>query len=210
MTERVPDTADPLSAPALRKAMRLQRGRLSASEQRAAADALCHHIVETELYQSCQHLAVYWAVNGEISVQPLIEDAWKQGKNCYLPLINEAQMVFVQYAENTAMAMNRFNIPEPVDQHNTIDAAALDVVITPLVAFDKSGNRLGMGGGFYDRTFSFINGNSNLGEDCFHTPSVAKPKLMGVGHACQQVDELQAESWDVPLHVIVTNEGLVS
>ena len=105
-------------------------------------------------------------------------------------------MVFVEYAENTAMAMNRFNIPEPVDQHKAIDAAALDVVITPLVAFDKTGNRLGMGGGFYDRTFSFINDNPNLGEGGFHAPSVAKPKQIGVGHSCQQVDELQAESWD--------------
>lgn len=182
----------------LRQQMRLNRDSLSPSQQQMAAQLLSQHVMATSYYQNSEHIAVYWAIGGEVSVQPLINTAWGQGKRCYLPVVTQQQMVFVEYRQDAEMVTNVFGIPEPADQSRTISATELELVITPLVAFDKHANRLGMGGGYYDRTFSFL-----MSDD------IQKPHLMGVAHACQEVDSLRAQAWDVPLHSVVTDKGIV-
>jgi len=182
----------------LRQQMRLNRDSLSPSQQQMAAQLLSQHVMATSYYQNSEHIAVYWAIGGEVSVQPLINAAWGQGKRCYLPVVTQQQMVFVEYRQDAEMVTNVFGIPEPADQSRIISATELDLVITPLVAFDKHANRLGMGGGYYDRTFSFL-----------MSDGIQKPHLMGVAHACQEVDSLRAQAWDVPLHSVVTDKGIV-
>ena len=75
-------------------------------------------------------------------------------------------------------------------------ARQLDVVIAPLVAFDESLNRLGMGGGYYDRTFAFRK----------RARVLRRPVLIGVAYSFQRVDRLQPENWDVPLDVVITEK----
>ena len=91
------------------------------------------------------------------------------------------------------MLVNRFGIPEPMlTKNNLCPLSQIDLIFTPLVAFDSSGNRLGMGGGFYDRTLAPIK------RDQLTT------QLIGLAHNCQQVDALSQDSWDIPLNGIVT------
>ena len=98
---------------------------------------------------------------------------------------------------NNGLLKNSYGIPEPLSKGNR-PACNLDIVLMPLVAFDKQGNRLGMGGGYYDKTFAFKR----------QTLWRKKPILVGLSHHFQQVDELNNDNWDIPLTAIVTNQKI--
>jgi 5-formyltetrahydrofolate cyclo-ligase len=184
----------------LRSELRARRNSLSPSEQTQAAQSLLRKLMSLPLFLRSQHLALYWATDGEIDLTPTMIQLWKMGKSCYLPVIHPTQarkLWFVKYSPDTILKPNRFNIPEP-DHRSTpkIPAKLLDLVLMPLVGFDSKGARLGMGGGFYDSTFAFK-----------HQKGQNKPWLIGVAHACQEVNELDTEAWDIPLNGVVTDKA---
>lgn len=124
------------------------------------------------------------------------------GKRVYLPVLvphGENRLWFARYTPDTHLVPNRFGIPEPARApHRRIAPLALDAVFTPLVAFDPTGHRLGMGGGFYDRSFAYLLRHRRW----------LRPRLIGLAYDFQCVDRLPAEPWDVPLHAIVTDRSL--
>lgn len=176
----------------LRQSMRLKRQSLTAGQQTQAAESIIPQALSLiESYQA-SHIAFYLPFNGEISPLPLMEQLLQQGKKLYLPLLHpftSGQLLFLNYDCKTSLKFNRLRIQEPVlDVRNIIPLQELEMIFTPLVACDKAGNRLGMGGGFYDRTLA------------------QAPHLISVGlaHECQQVEQLPIESWDMPLdHIIL-------
>ena len=139
-----------------------------------------------------QHIALYWPADGEIDPRPLMHYALRKNKKVFLPRLRSGfRMQFVEYKKNTAMRRNRFGIPEPV-QRVAVAIGDLDLICLPLVGFDRHGGRLGMGGGFYDRTFARRTANR-------------KPLLIGLAHHCQEVEELPCEPWDIPLAGVITD-----
>ncbi|AGI31798.1 TPA: 5-formyltetrahydrofolate cyclo-ligase [Mannheimia haemolytica] len=176
----------------LRQSMRLKRQSLTAGQQTQAAESIIPQALSLiESYQA-SHIAFYLPFNGEISPIPLMEQLLQQGKKLYLPLLHpftSGQLLFVNYNCKTILKFNRLGIQEPIlDVRNILPLQELEMIFTPLVACDKAGNRLGMGGGFYDRTLA------------------QAPHLISVGlaHECQQVEQLPIESWDMPLdHIIL-------
>lgn len=142
-----------------------------------------------------QIIALYLSVDGELNTQPLIEWCWQQNHTVCLPVIDTEQdgiMMFYRYESSTVMQRNKFGIEEPHPQFAApIAFDDIDIMFTPLVAFDAAGNRLGMGGGFYDRAL----------EDWKHNK---KPVPVGLAHDCQQVEAIPTEHWDVPLPILVT------
>ncbi|HGO5824068.1 TPA: 5-formyltetrahydrofolate cyclo-ligase [Mannheimia haemolytica] len=176
----------------LRQSMRLKRQSLTAGQQAQAAESIIPQALSLiESYQA-SHIAFYLPFNGEISPLPLMEQLLQQGKKLYLPLLHpftSGQLLFLNYDCKTSLKFNRLRIQEPVlDVRNIIPLQELEMIFTPLVACDNAGNRLGMGGGFYDRTLA------------------QAPHLISVGlaHECQQVEQLPIESWDMPLdHIIL-------
>ena len=173
----------------LRKQIRKTRQNLTALEQAQAANVVMQKALALIHERHAQHIALYLAFDGEISTQPLIETLWAQGKNVYLPVLHpfcQGHLLFLRYAPDTILVKNQFGIPEPMlNVQNVLPLEQLDVIFTPLVAFDKKGNRLGMGGGFYDRTLQDWEKKNFI--------------PLGLAHQCQQVDELPIESWDIPL-----------
>lgn len=133
---------------------------------------------------------------------PIIQALHQQQKSCYLPLVSadvhDKKLTFALYQPETKLRLNRYHVPEP--QNSTIiqQANALDIVIVPLLAFDKQGLRLGTGGGFYDYTFSFL----------IHAKP-HKPLLLGLAYEIQRVPQLPQEIFDVPLDAVVTEEGVL-
>ncbi|SBS32492.1 putative 5-formyltetrahydrofolate cyclo-ligase [Marinomonas spartinae] len=188
----------------LRRQLRQARRHLSTTEQSLAAEAL------VKAYQGLssainisdgKNIALYLTNDGEISPHILCEHLWSLGHNIYLPVVKEQSLDFAHYTQqhlddDTLWHENRFGIKEPVDV-SPISGFEMDLVFLPLVGFDDQGGRLGMGGGFYDRTFA------NKSEQ-------AKPLLIGLAHDCQQVASLPMESWDIPLDVIMTPTQLIS
>jgi len=145
-----------------------------------------------------QHIAFYLPNDGEIDPSPLIRFLERCGKQCYLPRLHadgSNRVWFVRYHSGDKLSDNRFGIPEPCVQNQKLPAWALQTVLMPLVGFDRSGNRLGMGGGFYDRTFAFKRQRPH-----------SRPLLIGLAHSIQEVPELPTESWDMPLDIIATEK----
>ena len=158
---------------------------------------ICGHLVDFLGEHDALNLAGYVAFRGEPNLQPALQVLHQAGRRVHMPVLAEDRqaMNFRRWKPGAEMPTNRFGIPEPVNGH-PCPPERLDVVITPLVAFSPAGVRLGMGAGFYDRTFHFRQ----------HSPE-SGPLLMGAAYSVQQVDSLPAESWDVPLDGIITEKG---
>ena len=188
----------------LRKELRQQRRALTAQQQQAAATALDRVLGRQPLFLRSQHIAIYLPNDGEMDLSPLLQRALAMGKKCYLPVLSPLyhnRLWFAPYHSDSRLSLNRFGIPEPDCNHRQMRPVwALDLILTPLVAFDTQGNRLGMGGGFYDRTLAYLNRRQHW----------RKPRLLGTAHAFQQVAQLPCESWDIPLQGVVTEKELLS
>ena len=177
----------------LRQQIRKTRANLTALQQQQAEDSITQQALAFIEERNAQHIALYVSFDGEISTDKLIKILWAQGKQVYLPVLhpfNPNHLLFLRYLPDTPMLKNKFSIWEPkLNVQNVLPLDELDILFTPLVAFDKQGNRLGMGGGFYDRTLQHWQ----------KSPFIP----VGLAHQCQQVEQLPTEAWDVPLHQIL-------
>lgn len=181
---------------AIRKAMRQKRAALSSQERAATATAIARYVTRLPQFQRADRIGAYLAVNGEVDLSPLIEIAWARGKTVALPVLHGRRLEFLEYTPDTRMVTNRFGIPEPDPAHaRALSARFLNMVLAPLVAFDTQGGRLGMGGGFYDRSFAFLRRRQHW----------LRPAFIGMAYEFQRVDELPVEPWDVPLHGVMTD-----
>ena len=181
---------------ALRNALRQQRTGLSALEQLQHAEQLRQHFAEHALFADAQRIGFYLAVNGEADPGLLLKQALTRKTHCYLPRLQDEHMQFHAFAETDALLANRYGIPEPAAASPAIATQDLDLILLPLVAFDDRGTRLGMGGGFYDRTLAF----------CLQEAR-PKPHLVGVAYGFQEVERLERQVWDVPLEGVITEAG---
>ena len=177
----------------LRQQIRKTRANLTALQQQQAEDSITQQALALIEAQNAQHIALYVSFDGEISTEKLIKTLWAQDKHVYLPVLhpfNPNHLLFLRYLPDTLMLKNKFGTWEPkLNVQNVLPLKELDILFTPLVAFDKQGNRLGMGGGFYDRTLQNWRNSSFI--------------PVGLAHQCQQVEQLPTEVWDVPLHQIL-------
>ncbi len=182
----------------LRLQMRQARRKLSKRQHQNAAIRLKRQLNQHPAFKFSKRIALYLPNDGEVETLLVIKQAWQEGKKIYLPVLDPIRkgfLWFVEYKADSKMKKNRFGIAEPDPKFNhRIQAKFLNVVGLPLVAFDAHGNRLGMGGGFYDRTFEFCRKNDGV-----------KPKLFGLAHQCQETEHLPTESWDIQLSAIIAN-----
>jgi 5-formyltetrahydrofolate cyclo-ligase len=141
-------------------------------------------------------IACYLPNDGEVDTQKVIEYCWQRNISIVLPVIDPnraGHLLFLQHQAQWPLQQNKYGISEPtfaVDK--IVELQDIDIIFTPLVAFDKQGNRLGMGGGYYDRTLA------TLDELC------SRPYIMGLAHDCQLSEALPVQYWDIPLHSIIT------
>lgn len=169
--------------------------------------ALFRRVLRWPRFHQAQRLAFYLPAGGEIDPRPLLQHCLRSGARCCLPVLSplhEGKMYFVPVREGDALQYNRWGIAEPAP-HRLITPWALDLVFVPLVGFDRQGNRLGMGKGFYDRRFAF-RGRRPLRD----WPAPHRPILAGLAHDCQQVEQIPAEAWDVRLDVIFTPGAMIT
>lgn len=185
----------------LRQAIRRQRRALSPEQQHQASHQLCAQLITLPPVQTAASIALYLANDGEIDPAIFMNWAIKRNVACYLPVISHSEDVPMQFAQlhaESEFRANRFGIPEPVvEAAGCIDAAQLDMILMPLVAFDGKGNRVGMGGGFYDRTLAF------KAQQSYHQP----PVLIGLAHAFQRQESITPAVWDVPLDGIASEQN---
>jgi 5-formyltetrahydrofolate cyclo-ligase len=178
--------------------LRARRRALTPLAQRQAARALARRLWQLPVVRHARRLGIYHALDGEIDPAFFSGQARRAGKILCLPILRtfpSGQLLFVARHPGRRERHNRFGIPEPM-QGRRYPAQALDVILLPLVGFDECGGRLGMGGGFYDRTLAYKVRQARR-----------KPVLIGLAHACQQVDTLTLANWDVALDAVVTDRS---
>jgi len=182
----------------IRQTVRQHRRALSADEQTHFAELAAQRMLALPQVKQANTVALFLSFDGELDTTPLIEALWQANKALYLPVLHpfsSGNLLFLRYSQETPLVKNRLKILEPrLDVRQVLPVNQLDVLVTPLVAFDSAGQRLGMGGGFYDRTMQ------NRHQHHFYP--------VGLAHDCQWVPELPAEAWDIPLPAVVTPSRL--
>ena len=180
---------------ALRRELRRRRRRLPASQRERAGALVSHRLRSHPWFTRARHVALYRAFDGELPLTELSRLSQSSGKRLYLPrLAARGSMVFLKLGPERQLVRHRLGVLQP-SRGARRDPRHLDLVLVPLVAFDASGTRLGMGGGHYDRCFSFLKRRRRW----------RRPKLLGVGYHFQLVSPLQRAAWDVPLHGAITD-----
>ena len=180
----------------IRNEIRSRRRALDSDLRARAAAAMAILVAGLPVYQSARTIAAYSAVDGEMDAAALLQQAHRDGKRIYMPVLSARRphdLQFHAWTPDVRMRENRLHIPEPETAADSgIAPRSLELVLVPLVAFDQAGNRLGMGAGYYDRTFAFLN------------QADSQPLLLGLAYEFQRLDRLPAAAWDVPLSGVAT------
>lgn len=171
------------------------RSGLSTKYCQEASNIICQKIIADQCFINSKNIAFYLAINNEVNLQAALNYALDHNKNCFLPCIDiaERKLIFAQYLKHTKLKKNKYGILEPEYlPTDLINSGDLDLVFTPILGFDKDLNRLGMGMGYYDQTFSFLRNNNH-------------PKLIGVAYHCQEAPAIIAEDHDIKLDRVITD-----
>ncbi|QCA06119.1 5-formyltetrahydrofolate cyclo-ligase [Pantoea vagans] len=182
----------------IRQQVRHLRRAMTDEQQAQAAEQLAELALNYAPLSTARNIALFLSVDGELNTRPLIARLWHLKKAVYLPVLHPfspGNLLFLRYSPDTPLVPNKLRIPEPpLDIRQLITLDQLDLMLVPLVAFDQHGQRLGMGGGFYDRTLQNWRQHGFL--------------PVGLAHDCQQVDSLPVAEWDVPLPAVMTPSKL--
>nr|ADI22020.1 5-formyltetrahydrofolate cyclo-ligase [uncultured myxobacterium HF0200_01L06] len=179
----------------LRDELRRRRQQWSLSQARSAADSACEALIASAEFEMADNVAFYCAVDGELDVRAAFERSIQLGKRCFLPRCTDSrELEFVAVGQWESLRSGRYGIPEPVGEAERLPSEAV-LVLVPGVAFDREGNRLGMGRGYYDRTFS--------------REVLAGAKRMGVGFSWQLVDRVPRGKLDLGMDFILVESGVL-
>ncbi|PHS73178.1 MAG: 5-formyltetrahydrofolate cyclo-ligase [Cycloclasticus sp.] len=181
----------------LRHTLRRERRKLPFASRSAFDFNINQALLNSGLLLRSPHIAGYLANDGEPSISLFINTCFERNITHYLPVIHKKTLHFSAYASGDSLKNNIFNIPEP-ETRLLIPSKFLSVVLLPLVAYDNQGNRLGMGGGYYDCSLRFL-----LNSNC-----KKRPLLIGIAYSLQCVKHIERQPWDIALDAVVTENGL--
>lgn len=186
----------------IRTSLRQQRRSLSLNLQRKHQRSVLKHLKQSGLLKRHKRFAIYLHGDGELHTDMIIKTLLKMKKQVFLPVLYpyaKNQLWFYPYKADTQLVKNRFNIQEPPISGKAIAPSYLDVVLMPLVGFDNKGNRIGMGGGFYDRSFAFTKRNRKK----------RLPMMIGLAHDLQQCTNIKHQPWDIRLDGVITEKKVM-
>jgi 5-formyltetrahydrofolate cyclo-ligase len=185
----------------LRAELRARRKALVASDRIAAANGVAGMLDQLADYLVDSRIAGYWAIDGELPLHIVVANLGRRGQHYCLPRITGArQLSFVEWRSGADLEANRYGIPEPVcTESDLIAPADIDIVLLPLLGFDRRGSRIGYGGGYYDASFAFLRDRDEA----------TNPLLVGIGYAAQEVDAIEVAEWDVRLDYVATENELI-
>ena len=188
----------------IRVEMRERRRLLPLEERSIAAKALARNLLQLLGARRAGRIAGYIANDGEIDPFLAFLECLRRGYQCFLPVLFPGQkphVRFANYSNSSRFRLNKYRIPEPdVAQQYCLNASQLEWVFLPLVAFDEVGNRLGMGGGYYDSALVLSR----------HRKHWRSPRLIGLAYEFQRVDQMLTDEWDIPLHGVLTDKMFYS
>lgn len=172
------------------------RRSMSDFDRQTASDKICKRVTRSREFFAASTIGCYLPMHDEVDPSRIIERAWRANKRIFCPVMKKnGEMTYRYLGRNTTILRNSFGLWEPVDSE-IIAPRQLDIVITPLVAFDKKLHRIGMGGGYFDRSFAHLRHRNNW----------LSPKLIGVAFACQEITEISPNPWDIRLYAVYSEK----
>lgn len=186
---------------AARRRLRAARGSLGPAERLAAAEALADRLEQLPEFLVDTRVAGYWAVSGELPLHAVFARLRAREQTYHLPVIRaDRTLGFAPWQPGMALRNNVYGIPEPeVPAAACLRPDEMDLVLLPLLGFDRKGHRLGAGAGYYDRSFAFL----------AESARPAQPLLVGIGYHFQELSTIHVQPWDVPLDYVVTDRELI-
>lgn len=185
---------------AIRRELSARRRALDARTRLAAGEELLEVLRTLPEFCVDEGVAGYWAVNGELPLHRVAAECVRRGQRWHLPVLAGSVLRFAPAPPGAQVVPNRYGIPEPAVPADALrEAASLELVLVPVLGFDRRGHRLGSGAGWYDRSFAFLRDG----------PRPRAPLLVGVAYAFQELAALPAAAWDVPLDYVATERELI-
>ena len=183
----------------IRNTIKDKRSNLSKKDVHSTSKLIVEKIQSFEFSKELTKIGIYYPIKNEVDMHQLCEILWQENRQVFLPIIEKKKLLFGEYKNTSELKNNRFHIPEPiVDQKFQISAFELDLIFMPLIAFDPLGNRIGMGGGFYDRTL----------EKKILKNNEKNPILVGIAYEFQKYKKIEPNRWDIPLNMIFTESRI--
>ncbi len=186
----------------LRKQMRQKRRDLDENQQDAAAYGLLKNLLNVQAFKQAKRISMYFPNDGEIDPTLVMVKALAMSKQCFYPIIfpgRKPKLFFAPVLPGTRLKADRMGILSPlVPSSLWLKPSQLDVILLPLVSFDASGSRIGMGGGFYDASLAFLSARKHW----------RRPRLIGIAHEIQRAENITTDHWDMPLEMIVTDKAI--
>lgn len=181
----------------LRAQAKRARQEMPDADRADASRRIAERFLNSRHFFNSHTLACYLATWDEVDTNSIIERAWRAKKRVFAPVIGtRGEMTFRRLLPETTLVRNRFGLWEPTSELK-IEPPDIDVVVTPLVAFDSKNNRIGMGGGYFDRTFAFLHCRQ----------SWLRPKLVGLAFDCQKVEKISPKPWDIRLYRVFSDSA---
>lgn len=188
----------------LRRLAAAARSALSPHQRREASEAISKQVLRLALIRRGLRIACYISMRSEVDTWPLLNALWGLHKRVHLPIVDRQRtrrMRFITFSPDSRLRRNPMGVREPTSRFGRATKAHhLDVILVPLVAFDAQCRRIGMGGGYFDTTFAFLQ----------DTTMWRKPRLIGLAFDCQRVDEIIPNPWDISLDLVVTESACYS
>lgn len=173
----------------IRRKIKALRSMLLETEKLSAAEEVFAHLETSPAFMMAEHILMYHSLPDELSTRRFLSK-WRDRKHFYLPRVNGVNLDILPYDE-TRLELGAFHIEEPTGE-NTVNPDEIEMVVVPAVAYDRKGNRLGRGKGFYDRLLS-----------------TTKATKVGVGYEFQILDEIPVEPHDVKMDIVITQSGCI-
>jgi 5-formyltetrahydrofolate cyclo-ligase len=175
----------------MRELLSQKRRMLTVEMVRESSDQVVSLIEQLPAFQAAQTVLIYYPTRNEIDVLSLIKK-YKRTKTFLFPVVKGRSMDACPYEGNEKMHRGKYNIPEPTTAPYT---GKIDLTIVPGLAFDAKGNRLGRGGGYYDR---------------FISATKSQSLLVGVGYDFQMVDSVPTNLFDKRMNYVVSpSKGII-
>lgn len=173
----------------IRRKIRNLRLMLSEIEKEQAAAEVFDRLEKTAAFMLAENVLMYHSLPDELSTRNFLKK-WSGRKHFFLPRVNGVNLDILPYDESR-LELGAFHIEEPTG-NDTVSPEDLELIIVPAVAYDRQGNRLGRGKGFYDRLLN-----------------TAKATKIGVGYEFQLLDELPTEPHDIPVDMVITQKTTI-
>ena len=182
----------------LRRQFMTRRLAISAAERMQTAEAIAQQLIKLPEWTPANYIAGYWATHGEVPLH-IAQMRVQSPKVWCLPILQtDKTLKFAPWRSGDPLVSNQFGIPEPdISPSSALDATAISMILLPLLAYTRTGTRLGMGGGYYDRSLAF------------RAARASPPLLIGVAYSSQEADSLPNEEWDIKLDMLINEREVL-